>query len=75
MVKNHLTSACQMIPRDTLSRLTALQEERKRGRGGRERWADAAREQGVVESGGYLRFKDEAWEEERHPAEEEVSKA
>jgi hypothetical protein len=49
MVKNHLCATCQSIPRGTKQTLMILQEERRRGKGGRDRWAVAAREMDVVE--------------------------
>lgn len=57
MVKNHLALPCKMIPASTQKRLIELQEERKRGRGGRERWAEGAKELGVIETENGLRFK------------------
>lgn len=61
MVKNHLTLTCKMIPPSTRDRLIELQEERRRGRGGRERWAEAASELGIEEGdiggGNCLRFR------------------
>lgn len=59
MVKNHLTKTCSMIPPATQKRLLELQEERKRGRGGRERWSEAAQEIGVIEKDGALFFREE----------------
>eukprot|EP00934_Nitzschia_sp_Nitz4_P007633 Nitzschia sp. Nitz4//scaffold149_size55946//12003//13827//NITZ4_006588-RA/size55946-exonerate_est2genome-gene-0.18-mRNA-1//1//CDS//3329536791//7623//frame0 len=56
MVKNHLAVPCKKIPTETQQRLIELQEERKRGRGGRERWAEGARELGVIETENGLRF-------------------
>jgi hypothetical protein len=57
MVKNHLCACCELIPSETKDLLMALQEARKRGRGGRDRWAQAAREMGVIEDENGLRFK------------------
>eukprot|EP00934_Nitzschia_sp_Nitz4_P007349 Nitzschia sp. Nitz4//scaffold149_size55946//8726//10575//NITZ4_006587-RA/size55946-augustus-gene-0.62-mRNA-1//1//CDS//3329536788//7339//frame0 len=57
MVKNHLAVPCKKIPPATQRRLLELQEERKRGRGGRERWAEGAKELGVIETPSGLRFK------------------
>ena len=58
MVKNHLTVTCKMIPDATKKTLIELQEERKRGRGGRRRWADGARDLGVEETAtNGLRFR------------------
>lgn len=56
MVKNHLTLTCRMIPSSTLKQLKGLQDERKRGRGGRERWALAAAQLGIVETDDGLRW-------------------
>ena len=56
MVKNHLLSCCELIPAETKGLLLSLQESRKRGRGGRERWARAAQEAGVVEADHGLQF-------------------
>ena len=56
MVKNHLCGTCKLIPEDTRQLLMTLQEERRRGKGGRERWADAAREMGLFEDHHGLRF-------------------
>lgn len=60
MVKNHLTKTCTMIPAQIKERLIELQEERKRGRGGRERWAEAAQELDVIERNGALFFTEES---------------
>jgi hypothetical protein len=57
MVKNHLCGTCTLIPPETRRKLMELQEERRRGKGGRERWSEAAREVGVFEEGDGLRFK------------------
>jgi hypothetical protein len=56
MVKNHLCGTCRSIPNDTRKTLMNLQEERRRGKGGRERWAEAARIMGVYEDSDGLRF-------------------
>lgn len=59
MVKNHLIRTCRAIPPETVLALTQLQQERKRGRGGRERWSKGMEEIGVYEAdGGILRFRD-----------------
>ena len=59
MVKNHLIQTCQEIPQDIANTLRELQKERKRGKGGRERWAMGFREIGVYEAErGVLRFRD-----------------
>jgi hypothetical protein len=56
MVKNHLLACCELIPSETKNLMMALQESRKRGRGGRDRWARAAQEIGVIEDENGLRF-------------------
>lgn len=56
MVKNHHCGSCMKIDEDTKNKLLHLQEERRRGKGGRERWAEAARAMGVVEGQRGLRF-------------------
>jgi hypothetical protein len=56
MVKNHHCGSCMKIDEETKQKLLHLQEERRRGKGGRERWAEAARSMGVVEGERGLRF-------------------
>ena len=56
MVKNHLCMTCKSIPEETKKTLVMLQEERRRGKGGRERWAKAAQERGAFEDKDGLRF-------------------
>jgi hypothetical protein len=56
MVKNHHCGSCMKIDEVTKQKLLHLQEERRRGKGGRERWAEAARTMGVVEGQRGLRF-------------------
>ena len=56
MVKNHLCGTCRQIPPHIKQELMQLQEERRRGSGGRERWAEAAGGLGVVEDSHGLRF-------------------
>jgi hypothetical protein len=56
MVKNHHCGSCMKIDEETKQKLLHLQEERRRGKGGRERWAEAARAMGVVEDQRGLRF-------------------
>jgi hypothetical protein len=56
MLKNHLCAACQSIAQCTKQTLVILQEDRKRGKGGRDRWAEAAREMNIVEDQHGLRF-------------------
>ena len=57
MVKNHLCVTCESIPEETKKALIALQQARRRGKGGRERWAQAARQMNVYEDEHGLRFK------------------
>jgi hypothetical protein len=56
MVKNHHCGSCMKIDEGTKQKLLHLQEERRRGKGGRERWAEAARAMGVVEGQRGLQF-------------------
>ena len=56
MVKNHHCGSCMKIDDVTKQKLLHLQEERRRGKGGRERWAEAARAMAVVEGPRGLRF-------------------
>ena len=57
MVKNHLGTACKLIPTEVKRKMEDLREHRRRGRGGREHWAAAAKELGVYEDSDGLRFR------------------
>ena len=57
MVKNHLGASCKLIPHATRKKMEDLKDARRRGRGGREHWASAAKALGVYEDASGLRFK------------------